>query len=46
MGSFEEVSYMLCKYLGIRILHSMVQQISEEVGGKVYEIDKREAKDL
>lgn len=46
MGSFEEASYMLEKYLGIQISASMIQEISEEVGKKLYEKEKEEAKDL
>lgn len=46
MGSFEEASYMLEKYLSISISPSMIQKISEEVGKELYEKEKREAKDL
>jgi len=46
MGSFEEASYMLEKYLSIKISPSMIQEISEEVGKKLYEKEKKEAKDL
>jgi len=46
MGSFEEASYMLYKYLRIKISASMIQKISEGIGKKVYEKDKKEAEDL
>lgn len=46
MGSFEEASYMLDKYLGINMAPSMVQEISEEVGKALYEKEKAEAKEL
>jgi len=46
MGSFEEASYMLDKYLEIKISASMIQKISEGIGRKVYEKDKKEAEDL
>ena len=32
MSSFEEASYMMDKYLGIKVSPSFVQEISEEVG--------------
>jgi len=46
MGSFDEASYMLEKYLSIKMSASMIQEISEEVGKKVYEKEKQEADDL
>ena len=46
MSSFKEASYMLEKYLGIKISDSLIQTISEEIGKKLFEKDKKEAKDL
>ena len=40
MSSFEEASEVLEKYLGIKISSSMIQEISEKVGGKLYEKGK------
>ncbi|NLY71495.1 MAG: ISKra4 family transposase, partial [Clostridiales bacterium] len=46
MSSFEEVSDMLDKYLHIKVSHSMIQEVSEEVGKELYEKEKKEAEDL
>jgi Uncharacterised protein family (UPF0236) len=46
MGSFEEASYMLEKYLNIQMSPSLIQEISENVGKKLYEKEKFEAKNL
>ena len=46
MSSFKEASYMLEKYLGIKISASMIQAISEEVGEKLFKKDQKEAKYL
>lgn len=46
MGSFAEASYMMGKYLGIKISPAMVQKVSEGVGKKAFDKDKQEAEDL
>lgn len=46
LSSFEEASHILEKYLDINISASMIQDISEEVGKKLHEKEKQEAKDL
>ena len=46
MGSFEEASYVLDRYLGVKVSPSMIEKTSEEVGKKLYEKDKKEAEDL
>lgn len=46
MGSFDEASYMLEKYLGIKISASMIQEVSEKTGKELYEKEKNEAEEL
>lgn len=46
MSSFEEASYVMEKYLGIKVSASMIQMVSEEVGKRLFEKEKQEAKDL
>lgn len=46
MSSFEEASYMMDKYLNIKVSPSLIQQVSEDVGQKLFEEEKQEAEDL
>ena len=46
MSSFEEASYMMEKYLNIKISPFLIQQVSEEVGKNLYEQEKKAAEDL
>lgn len=46
MSSFEEASYMMDKYLGIKISASLIQKVSEDIGKKLFEQEKKDAEHL
>lgn len=46
LGSYKETSQIIDKYFGIKIAASTIQKICEEVGTKVFEREKKEAKYL
>jgi hypothetical protein len=46
MPSFMEASEVLSKYLNIKVSHTFIQVVSEEVGKDLYKAEKYEAEDL
>lgn len=46
MPSFMEASDVLSKYLNIKVSHTFIQVVSEEVGKGLYRTEKEEAEDL
>lgn len=46
MSSYEEASYMLEKYLNIKVSPTLIQQVCIDVGGKLFEQERKEAEDL
>lgn len=46
MSSFEEASYMMEKYLNVKVSAFLAQQVSEEVGQKLFDEEKQEAEYL